>query len=155
MPNNPSEQPIVPQGPGFGLTFLYYFSGTALVTTFLAIKTLHVSLETGIPSQFGLAFGLIAGVLGAYVNQTRTLEIPYKNRAGFLKRVETQLENLGYHEDLERSNGVKIYTRPPLRQLFSGRIYLQLANNKATFSSRATHIRALKKHLERTNKIEA
>jgi hypothetical protein len=35
-----SDKPTLPEGPGFGLTFLYYFSGIALVTTFLAIKTL-------------------------------------------------------------------------------------------------------------------
>lgn len=148
MTDSTPDSPL-PKGPGFALTFLYYFSGTALVTTVLAMKTLGVGLETGIPNQFGLLFGAIGGTLGAAVNRSATLELPVKNRAAFVKQLEAALAEMGYSRDPEAGwEGVWIYRRPAIRQLFSGRIYVHVGQKTAVISSRILHIRGLKKRLQ-------
>ncbi|ASC69344.1 hypothetical protein XM38_002710 [Halomicronema hongdechloris C2206] len=143
-----SDQPSLPQGPSFILTFLYYFSGTALITTFLAAKTLGVGLDTGIPNQFGLIFGTVAGLLGAFVYRSVTLEMAITNRQSFLKRLNRALEDMGYQRDPDADeDGVSVYTRPFLRQLFSGKVYVQVRDTQAIISSRAIHIRGIKQRL--------
>lgn len=143
-----TDEPTLPQGPGWGVTFLYYFSGTALVTTFLALKLLNVGLATGIPNQLGLVAGLGGGILGAYVNHSSALEIPYKNRKGFLKRLEAILEDMGYSQDPEfEEDPFQAYRRSPLRQMFSGRIYVQLRSDRALIAGRSLQLRALKRRL--------
>lgn len=144
-----TEEPTLPKGPGWGMTFLYYFSGTALVATFLALKTLDVGLDTGIPNQLGLIAGLVGGAIGAYVNHNQTLEIPYKNRKGFLNRLETILADLGYSHDPEAAEEFRVYRRPPLRQLFSGQIYVQCLSDRAVIAGRSLQLKALKNLIER------
>lgn len=144
-----SDESFIPRGPGFFPTFLYYFSGTALVTTFLAVKSLGLSLETGIPGEFGLLFGSLGGLIGAYFNHNRLLEIPFANRKAFLNQLDQSLTEMGYAQDPDAMlEGVLVYRRTALRQLFSGRIYVQIGDKQATLSSRALHLRGLKKRLQ-------
>jgi hypothetical protein len=143
-----ADEPTIPQGPGFGLTFLYYFSGTALVTTFLAVKTLGIGLETGVPNQFGLLVGAVGGVLGAIFNRSMILELPFKSRKTFQRNLDETLAAMGYTEDKAADyDGILVYRRAALRQLFSGKIYVHLGAGQATISSRAMHVRSLKKRL--------
>jgi len=147
MPDQ-SSPPSLPQGPSFVLTFLYYFSGTALITTFLAAKTLGVGLNTGIPNQFGLVFGTVGGLLGAAVYRSVTLEMAITSRQAFLKRLNRALEDMGYQLDPDANeDGIRVYTRPFLRQLFSGKVYVQVRDTQAVISSRAIHIRGIKRRL--------
>ncbi|MBD0336563.1 MAG: hypothetical protein ICV62_13825 [Cyanobacteria bacterium Co-bin13] len=144
-----SDAAAVPKGPGFVPTFLYYFSGTALVTTFLAVKILGVGLDTGIPNQFGLLFGLAGGLVGTYFNQGKVLEIPFTSRKTFLRDLQQVLDEKGYSQNAEASDDeVRVYQRPTLRQLFSGKIYVYLADKRAFISSRAAHLRWLEKRLQ-------
>lgn len=143
-----SEKTTLPEGPGFGLTFLYYFSGVALVTTFLAVKTLGVSLDTGIPNQFGLVFGALGGILGATFNRSITLDIPISSKKAFKQNLEAVLSDMGYTEDSNANlEGILVYRRSPIRQLFSGKVYVLMDNKKAHISSRASHIRGIKRKL--------
>jgi hypothetical protein len=52
-----TDEPTLPAGPSFGLTFLYYFCGTALVTTLLAVKTLGIGLDTVYPTSTASVWG--------------------------------------------------------------------------------------------------
>jgi hypothetical protein len=141
------ESPL-PHGPGFGLTFLYYFSGTALVATLLASKSLGLSLDTGIPTQFGVLLGVIGGILGALVNRSTTLEVPLSSKKKFKQQLDTLLAEMGYTEDeTSRTDGILVYRRSSLRQLLSGRVYVQLGPKQAAINSRVTHIRRIKKQL--------
>jgi hypothetical protein len=142
------EKPTLPQGPGFGLTFLYYFAGTALVTTLLATKTLGVGLETGIPNQFGLLFGAIGGGLGALVNRSSSLILTCPSQKNFKQQLTTILAEMGYTESTTpRTDGILVYCRPPLSQAFSGKIYVLLEGKKAQLSSRAIQVNSLRKQL--------
>ena len=144
-----SEKPTLPEGPGAGLTFLYYFSGVALVTTFLAIKTLGVSLDTGIPNQFSLVFVAVGGVLGATFNRSVTLDIPISGQNKFKQKLSAVLSDMGYTED-EKANleGIQVFRRSPFRQLFSGKVYVLIEDKQAHISSRATHIRRIRRKLD-------
>jgi len=143
-----SDKPTLPEGPGFGLTFLYYFSGIALVTTLLAVKTLGVGLETGIPNQFGLVFGAIGGVLGATFNRSKNLNVPFKSKKVFDRKLDAALTAMGYAEDPNADlEGIQVYRRSAIRQLFSGKIYVVVDDQQARISSRASHIRGLRRKL--------
>lgn len=144
-----SDEPTLPSGPGFGLTFLYYFSGTAVVTALLAVKTLGIGLDTGLPNLYGTMFGAVGGLMGALANRSTTLEIPVSSRKTFKRELDAALAEMGYTEDIEASqDGVLVYRRPFLRQLLSGRIYVLLSEKQAQISSRALHMRGVKKRLE-------
>jgi hypothetical protein len=143
-----SEEPMLPEGPGFGLTFLYYFSGIALVTTVLAIKLLGVGLDTGIPNQFGLLFGAIGGALGATFNRSKVLDVPFTSQKAFKRKLEDTLNAMGYTQDLNANqDSILVYHRSALRQLFSGKVYVLLEDKQAHISSRANHIWGIKRKL--------
>lgn len=144
-----SDQPTLPAGPGFGLTFLYYFSGTALVTALLATKTLGIGLDTGLPNLYGTGFGVVGGLLGALVNRSTTLVLPMSSRKTFKRELDAALAEMGYTEDSDADLGsVLVYRRPFVRQLLSGRVYVLIGEKQAQISSRAIHMGSIKKRLE-------
>ncbi|MFQ4135891.1 hypothetical protein PGN35_006180 [Nodosilinea sp. PGN35] len=144
-----TDEPNLPAGPSFGLTFLYYFCGTALVTSLLAVKTLDIGLDTGLPNLYGTLFGVAGGLLGALVNRSTTLELPISSRKTFRRELDTALAEMGYTED-EAANldGILVYRRPFIRQLLSGRVYVLLREKHVQISSRAIHMGGIKKRLE-------
>jgi len=158
-PTVDSDESPLPQGPGPAFTFLYYFAGTAAVTTFLALKILGLPLDTGIPNQFGLLFGAIGGTLGTVFNRTTTLKLPYRSRRQFQPTLEDALAVMGYAAtdlppllaEREDCEAIAVYRRSALRQLFSGRIYVYFGAKAATISSRAIHVRRLNRQLERSS----
>lgn len=143
-------EPTLPEGPSFGLTFLYYFCGTALVTTLLAVKSLGIGLDTGIPNQYGIMFGIVGGVVGALVNRSTTLTLPVSSQKTFRRELDAALAEMGYTEDKDADllDGISVYRRPFVRQLLSGRIYVLLTDKKAQISSRKVHMGGIKKRLE-------
>ncbi|MEA5449924.1 hypothetical protein VB780_15195 [Leptolyngbya sp. CCNP1308] len=144
-----TDEPTLPAGPSFGLTFLYYFCGTALVTSLLAVKTLGIGLETGLPNQYGFLFGIVGGLLGASVNRSTNLELPISSRKTFKRELDAALADMGYAEDADANlDGVLVYGRPFFRQLLSGRVYVLLKDKQVQISSRAVHMGGIKKRLE-------
>ena len=141
------EKAQLPTGPGFALTFLYYFSGSVLVATFLAFKSFGYGLSTGLPGQLLLIVGAVGGFMGGFFNHTMILTVPFKSRKQFLKTlVQDTLEPMGY-ELAEEVDDIKVYRRSTLRQLFSGKIYVEMQRDRAVLASRAVHIRYLRKKL--------
>lgn len=148
MPAAPSPPPNLPQGPGFGVAFLYYFVGTALMATLLASKTLGMGLDTGIPSQLGLVVGGVGGVAGGLINRSRTLTLPCSSRKTFLQALNQVLNAMGYSEDPDaRTDDVLVYRRSTLSQLFSGKVYLLIDGKQAYLSSRSTQLQAIQRKL--------
>ncbi|MGB3203019.1 MAG: hypothetical protein WBA99_19085 [Nodosilinea sp.] len=144
-----SDQPTLPSGPGFGLTFLYYFSGTALVTALLATQTLGIGLDTGLPNLYGTLFGAVGGLMGALVNRSTTLELPISSRKTFKRELDAALAEMGYTEDSDADlNPILVYRRPFVRQLLSGRVYVLIGEKQAQVSSRAVHMSGIRKRLE-------
>ncbi|MEM9908289.1 MAG: hypothetical protein AAF921_25030, partial [Cyanobacteria bacterium P01_D01_bin.44] len=147
-----SPKPVedLPQGPGTGFTFLYYFASTSLVGTLLASQVLHVSLSTGIPNQIGVVLGVVGGAVGTYFNRSQTLNLPVKGKKELLNRINPILADMGYtlDETLEDPAEGLIYQRSGLRAWLSGKVYVTLGQKQATLTSRAVHIRTLQKHLK-------
>ena len=137
----------MPKGPGFLPTFLYYFSGTALVSTLLAMRALDVSLNTGIPNQLGLIAGVFGGAVGAYFNRSVVLDVPFKHRKKFLKTLNVALAEMGYKLSSDTEDAI-VYQRSPLRQLLSGKVFVQITGQTATICSRSVHIKGLRKRLK-------
>ena len=138
----------IPKGPGFLPTFLYYFLGTTLVATLLAVKALGTEFNLVGANQLGLLIGLLGGGLGAYFNRSVTLEIPFKSKKAFFKTLNQALADMGYGSISDLKEEVIVYQRPPLRQLFSGKIFVQISGGVATLSSRSIHINRLKQRLK-------
>ncbi|MDA0864878.1 MAG: hypothetical protein O2890_00320 [Cyanobacteria bacterium] len=151
-PETPRDRPslILPTGPGFALTGLYYFSGSALVSMLLAAKTFGIGMS-GVSGELALAVGAVGGLLGGFYNHTMTMEVPFTNRKTFLRSLEPTLGEMGYALATE-SDGVRVYQRDTIRQLFSGKIYLQCQDGVATLASRAIHIRTLQKRLSHSSR---
>jgi hypothetical protein len=133
-------------GPGLVATFLYYFSSTAVVLTFVTIQSTGLNLATGIPQQVGGLGGLIAGVLGTYFNRTLSFSVPVEGRKKFLNQLESTLTGMGY-EKIADEEGVQTYQRSSFSKWFSGRIFVQVEDQQATIASRAITVRNLKKVL--------
>ncbi|GAB4383969.1 MAG: hypothetical protein Kow00121_46810 [Elainellaceae cyanobacterium] len=133
-------------GPGYFPTFLYYFTTTAVIFTLMASRGMGISMNSGLPQQLGLAVGVIAGLLGAYVNYTTMMSVQFQNRKKFLAELETALTEMGYQQTSEEE-GVQVYERSAIRRLLSGKLYVQLENNTATIASRAANIRRLQKEI--------
>lgn len=131
-------------GPGFLPTFLYYFATTAIVFTLVVAKGTGAGMDTGLPQQVGAIGGVVAGLIGAYFNQTKTISVKFQNQKTFLKQLEQALNQMGYQQVAEE-DGIRIYERLNLAKWLSGKIYVQLEQNTATIASRATHIRGLQK----------
>ncbi|MEO0409024.1 MAG: hypothetical protein AAF289_16900 [Cyanobacteria bacterium P01_A01_bin.135] len=137
-------------GPGAIATFLYYFTSTTLLASFVAFKGLNLSFATGQPQVLGLLAGLLAGGLGAYFNRTVATAIATPNSDRTLVEVEAVLEDLGYslgETVTDEAMVVRIYQRSPLRQLLSGQIYLQQQSQQLIIASRAGQVRQLQRRL--------
>lgn len=148
MSADPSPPSNLPQGPGFGVAFLYYFVGTALMATLLASKTLGVGLDTGIPSQLGLVVGSVGGVVGGLINRSRTLTLPCPSQKTLRQELNQVLNEMGYGEDVDaRTDGVSVYRRSTLSQFFSGKVYLLIEGKQAHLSSRSTQLQAIQRKL--------
>ena len=76
-------------GPGLLVTFLYYFSSTAVIFTLVVSRGMGLGTETGIPQAIGVAGGLLAGGIGAYFNRTVSWALPLKHK----KKTLIELEN--------------------------------------------------------------
>ena len=136
-------------GPENSLTFLYYFGTTTLITIVLASNVLHLSPMSGLPNQLGLAMGLVGGALGLYFNRSITLKQPIKGHKVFLNQISQPLAQLGYTriEDESLPADLVMYARSNVRGLLSGKIYIRLEAKTAYITSRAVHIRGLKRIL--------
>lgn len=131
-------------GPGVATTFLYYFTSTAVVLTFVVSQAVGLSVNTGVPQQFGAIGGLVAGILGAYFNRTVSFTVPFQSQKQFLKTLEATLAQMGYQQ-IAQEDEVRIYQRSDFSKWFSGRIFVQVEDQQATIASRAVTIRSLSK----------
>lgn len=134
-------------GPGAAATFLYYFTSTAVILSFVVAQSIGIGIDTGVPQQVGAIGGLMAGVLGTYFNRTISFSVPYESAKKFLNRLETTLSQLGY-EQIAEVDGVRTYQRSGLSKWFSGRVFVQTEAGTATIASRAITIRNLKQVIQ-------
>ena len=137
-------------GPGFWPTFLYYFVSTTLITAFLSSQGLGIDLESGLPLRLGLILGAIAGGAGGYFNRTVTFSVEFKSRKKFLRNLNEVLTEMGYLvtselDSSEAEDDILIYKKSALGGLLSGKVFVQIGKDSATFASRAVYSQKLQK----------
>ena len=135
------------QGPGFLVTFLYYFSCTIVIVVLVTSQGLGVSLDAALPYQLGSLLGLIAGVIGATVNRSVTLSTSFNNKQLFLHSLNEILSEMGFEESTPREDYL-IYQKSSFRTLFSGKILVHLNQNSVTIIGRSSNITQLSQKLE-------
>lgn len=136
----------MPRGPGAVFTFVYYFSGAALVTVLFTAKTLGVGFGTVITGELALLVGSLSGLLGVFYNRTKTLEIAVTKPKVFTRQMEAALADMGYTL-AETIDGIAVYQRSSFSRLFTGDIYVQKQEGAVVLVSRAANIRTLEKRL--------
>lgn len=141
------SQAVMQFGPGLLPTFLYYFTGTAVILSFVTLKALHIGIDTGIPQEVGAIGGLLAGVLGSYFNRTLSFSVPIQGKKKFRNQLETILSQMGYQQTGEEE-GVLIFERSASSGFFSGRVFVQIEGDMMTIASRASTVRRIKKAIE-------
>ena len=134
------------QGPGFLVTFLYYFSSTTVIVMFVTSKGVGMSLETGLPYQFGILFGLVAGLLGAYFNRSATISVSFRNKKTFIKTLDQVLSEMGF-EKKSQLEEFAVYQKSAIRTLFSGKVLVQIDQNSATIIGRSSNIKRLSQRI--------
>ena len=134
-------------GPGVWATFYYYFTGMTLIVALLASQVLGLSLTQPLPYRYGITLGLFAGLMGAYFNRSVTLSLEFKNKKNFTNKLNTSLAEMGFEPQSEIDNFV-VYQRSALRNVFSGKVLVQIENGMATIVSRASTIRRLRQKIE-------
>jgi homoserine dehydrogenase len=96
-----------------------------------------------------LIFGAVGGVLGATFNRSKILNVPFNSKKVFNRKLDAALTAMGYTEDPNANlEGIQVYRRSAIRQLFSGKIYVLVNDQQARISSRTSHIRELRRQLE-------
>jgi len=133
-------------GPGLLPTFLYYFVATTLIVAIAVSQGTGTSLETGNPYQVGIAFGLVAGLLGTYFNRYVTISVPLKTKAA-RRNLSDTLNTMGYVET-NQLEGITVYERSALSKFFGGKYLVQIEQDTATISGRSSRIKALQKKLQ-------
>lgn len=136
----------MPRGPGAVFTFVYYFSGAALVTVLFTAKTLGVGFGTVITGELALLVGSLSGLLGVFYNRTKTLEIAVTKPKAFTRQMEAALADMGYTL-AETIDDIAVYQRSSFSRLFTGDIYVQKQEGAVVLVSRAANIRTLEKRL--------
>ncbi|MBD1868160.1 hypothetical protein H6F95_12775 [Cyanobacteria bacterium FACHB-471] len=134
-------------GPGFGVTFLYYFTSTAVLFTLVSSQALGIGMGSGIPQQVGLMGGLAAGLMGAYFNRTTTLSVTFKGKKAFLSNLNNVLGQMGYQQKSE-ADDLLVYERSELGKFLSGKVYVQLEPEKATLASRSIQLKRIQKQIQ-------
>ncbi|MEM1369409.1 MAG: hypothetical protein AAGG02_15645 [Cyanobacteria bacterium P01_H01_bin.15] len=135
----------MPQGPGFAFTFLYYFSLSAFITILVTVQGTNFSWQDGFPYQVGTLLGLIAATFSATSNRSTTIVIPFVGRKKFSYQLEQALEDMGFKHCEPRESALTVYRKSAVRSLFSGQIYVQLDEKKATIHGRVRNLKRLQK----------
>lgn len=118
-----------------------------LVVAVLASQVLGLSLTQPLPYRYGITLGLVAGLVGAYFNRSVTFSLEFKNKKAFAKTLNKTLSDMGFEPKSEIDNFV-VYQRSALRNIFSGKVFVQIDNGIATIISRASIIRRLRQKIE-------
>lgn len=86
----------MPKGPGFALTFAYYFGSTLFLGSFLSSRLLGLSLDTAVPYELGALAGLTLGIVGTALNRSEIIELPIEGSKVFRNRLEQVLAEMGF-----------------------------------------------------------
>lgn len=139
---------MMPQGPGLLLTFLYYFSTATLIADIIFAWQLGLGFSDRMTLQLGLVVGLATGLLGVYMNRSRTLALKIKNKQQFTAHLEACLAAMGFEQKTHEET-FDIYAPNGWLNWFGGKMLVKLDRQTATIVGRASNIRQLEKLVDR------
>jgi len=159
----------MPKGPGFMVTFAYYFLATLFLGSFLASRLLHLSLGTAIPYELAALAGLSVGIVGTALNRSEVMELPIASPKVFRNRLGQILQELGFtlipddegtaepatspDSQLDRAVAeaeppVQCYRRSPSLLAFSAlEVYVQVGERSAYLMSRVSTLHKIRQKL--------
>ncbi|NJM66616.1 MAG: hypothetical protein HC851_13620 [Acaryochloris sp. RU_4_1] len=146
MTQNPEN--TLSTGSGIGLTFLYYFSMTAVIVVLMGSCSSHFAFTSPQLHLYGVVAGLIAGLVGVFVNRSVTMDISFEDPDQFRQRLTQKLAELGFEQELddldiednpatEEETIYLTYLRSGLSGWMAGGIYVIVSDHSAKISSRA------------------
>lgn len=135
----------IPKGPSAPLTFLYYFATATLFADVVFAYQLGLGFNDRATLQLGLIIGLCTGVVGLYMNRSRTLSLQFTSAKKAQTGLDEALAELGFGEKSLTENGYWIYTQPGWRAWFAGKMLVVLDRRSGTVVGRASNIRQLER----------
>lgn len=133
-------------GPGFLVTFLYYFVTTSLIAALVIAQQTGGSITSGEIYRSGILAGLLAGGIGAYFNRSVTFSVPVKNQKKFTRSLVQTLTEMGFRET-EKLEDCTLYEKPNMAGMFAGKLLVQVEPETATISGRSRIINSLRKKI--------
>lgn len=135
-------------GPGFALTFLYYFGLGTLVVAIAAMEILHVGARSALPYQYGLAFALPFGLINAWTKRSQTLSVAVNNRGSFNQKLKAVMSEMSFElhgePEIEEGTTYQTFRKTGLAGWLVGEVYVAIAGNEAIIASRSSLIKQLK-----------
>lgn len=138
-------------GPGFAVTFLYYFSTTTLIVTFLVAQETHVNFLAPANFQMGIVTGTLVGLVAAYFNHNITIDIEFKKKRTFINKLNQALSQMGLDEQMQVGDFV-VYYKSGLKKFLSGKISIKMEKKSAIIMGRSSQVKQLKRNLDQENR---
>lgn len=134
------------QGPGYAVTFLYYFVITAVIGLVLGHQGMEIGWRDPLLYRVAVPFALFAASIGAYINHNTLMTIPTNKQSATAKQLQTILQNRGY-EVIDSELGVTTYSRAGLSKFLAGQVFVQIEPRQILLSGRAKLLQAIEKQL--------
>lgn len=135
------------KGPGFGVTFLYYFALATLIGAITTMEIKHVGARSSLPYQYGIIFALPFAIINAWTKRSKTLTASVNHKNKFQQKLTRTLADLDFQPSTEPEieEGVTYveYRKEGMAGFLAGTIYVAIAENEAVIASRASVIKKL------------
>ena len=136
------------KGPGFGVTFLYYFALAALIGAIATMELKHVGARSALPYQYGIGFALPFALINAWTKRNRTMSVSVSTKpAKFQYQLTQTLAELDFElsagPDIEDGVAYLEYRKEGLASYLAGTIYVAIAGEEAVIASRSSIIKKL------------
>ncbi len=138
------------QGPGYGLTFLYYFAITAVIGLVLGHQGTGIGWQDPLLYRVAVPFALFAASIGAYINHNTLVTIPTNQQSATAKQLQTILQQRGY-EAIDSDAGVTTYSRSGLSRFLAGQVFVQVEPKQIMLSGRAKMVQMLEKQMNKAD----
>lgn len=138
----------IPKGPSALLTFLYYFATATLFADVVFAYQLGLSFNSRATLQLSLVIGFCTGLVGLYMNRSRTLSLQFISAKKAQTGIDAALAELGFSEKSITEEGYWIYTQPGWRAWFAGKILVSVERRSGTVVGRASNIRQLERMVQ-------
>jgi hypothetical protein len=95
---------------------------------------------------YGISFGLLLGLIGAFYLKVLTISIPFKDKKAFLSKLNINLAELDYHPEFHGEN--LLTYKPSFKSGFlAGKITVQIEKNSVRIVGPSMYVKKLNKEI--------